>query len=233
MIYVTSDIHGYPLTDFLDLLRRAGFGKRDFLFVLGDVIDRNGDGGIAMLEWMMVQPNVELILGNHEAMMLSCGFLFEEITHASLEKLDSKQVELLSVWMYNGAEPTLKSLRRLYKENPEAVADILDYLRDAPLYETVFLGEKDFLLVHSGLDGFDPDRPMEDYSAHDLLWHRPEADERYFEDVMTVLGHTPVSRYGEPGKAYVTSTWIDIDTGAAGGGAPMLLRLDDMKTFYV
>ena len=31
---------------------------------------------------------------------------------------------------------------------------------------------------------------------------------------------------------YQTETWIDIDTGAAGGGAPMLLRLEDLKPFY-
>ena len=32
---------------------------------------------------------------------------------------------------------------------------------------------------------------------------------------------------------FCTDTWIDIDTGAAGGGAPMLLRLDDLRPFYV
>ena len=31
----------------------------------------------------------------------------------------------------------------------------------------------------------------------------------------------------------VTDTWIDIDTGAGYGRAPMLLRLDDLKAFYV
>ena len=30
----------------------------------------------------------------------------------------------------------------------------------------------------------------------------------------------------------VTDTWVDIDTGAACGGSPMLLRLDDMRPFY-
>ena len=30
----------------------------------------------------------------------------------------------------------------------------------------------------------------------------------------------------------IAKTWIDIDTGAAGGGAPMLLRLDDLQPFY-
>ena len=49
MIYVTSDLHGYPLKDFQRLLNKANFGEDDFLFVLGDVIDRNGDGGVEML----------------------------------------------------------------------------------------------------------------------------------------------------------------------------------------
>ena len=48
MIYVSSDLHGYPLSGFQKLLSRAGFSDSDYLFVLGDVIDRNGDGGIGL-----------------------------------------------------------------------------------------------------------------------------------------------------------------------------------------
>ena len=84
MHYVTSDLHGYPLDSFLRLLESAGFGDSDCLYVLGDVIDRNGDGGVAMLRWMMTRPNVEMILGNHEAMLLSCAFLFTEITDENM-----------------------------------------------------------------------------------------------------------------------------------------------------
>ena len=62
MIYATSDIHGYPSDLFRDLLTKAGFGPSDHLYVIGDVIDRNGDGGVAMLRWMMRQPNVTLLL---------------------------------------------------------------------------------------------------------------------------------------------------------------------------
>ena len=80
MIYVISDLHGYPLPRFKKLLALAGFSSSDHLFILGDVIDRNGDGGAAMLYWLTFQTNIELILGNHEAMLLSCSFLFDEIT---------------------------------------------------------------------------------------------------------------------------------------------------------
>ena len=232
MIYATSDAHGYPLDSFLRLLESAGFCDSDSLYVLGDVIDRNGDGGVAMLRWMMSRPNVELILGNHEAMLLSCAFLFEEISEESLDHLNYGQMQLLLQWMRNGSQPTINSLRALKKQNPEALNDLLDYLRDAPLYAAVTAGGRDFLLVHSGLGNFSPEKKLSEYTPDELLWHRPYADEQFFPDIMTILGHTPTGyRFGKPGKMYRTDTWIDIDTGVA-GGAPMLLRLDDLKAFY-
>ena len=232
MIYVTSDLHGYPLDRFRRLLDQVCFSDDDFLFVLGDVIDRNGDGGVGLLQWMMEQPNVELILGNHEAMLLSCAFLFEEITEESVADLDETRMRLLLNWMENGAKPTIQSLHALKQHRPDALADLLDFLREAPLYESVTAGGRDYLLVHSGLGNFAPGKRMRDYSAHDLLWHRPHRDERYFSDVFTVLGHTPTVHYGCPGRMYQTDTWADIDTGAGHGGAPMLLRLEDFRAFY-
>lgn len=232
MIYVTSDLHGYPLERFKQLLKQAHFSDRDYLFVLGDVIDRNGDGGVEILRWMMVQPNVELILGNHEAMLLACAFLFDEITMASIDGLNEERLGTLSNWLYNGAQPTLDALRALCKEDADALTDILDYLRDAPLYETVSVGGRDFLLVHSGMENFASDRPLSDYCADELLWCRPRPEQRYYEDVLTVLGHTPTRYYDCTGRAFKTDTWIDIDTGAGGGGSPMLLRLDDLHEFY-
>lgn len=233
MIYATSDIHGYPLDAFRWLLDTAAFSDSDYLYVLGDVIDRNGDGGIEMLLWMMDQPNIEMILGNHEAMLLSCSFLFEEITDDAIDRMDSQRIRLLSQWMANGAEPTMTALRQLKKKDPEMLGDLLDYLRDAPLYAAVSTGGRDFLLVHSGLGIFSPSKKLSDYSADELLWTRPAPDEKYYTDMITIFGHTPTGYiWGEKGKMFRTETWIDIDTGASSGGAPMLLRLDDLKAFY-
>ena len=232
MIYVTSDLHGYPLDRFLSLLDSVSFSDNDFLFVLGDVIDRNGDGGVSLLSWMMLQSNVELILGNHEAMLLTCDFLFREITEDGLSHLNAERIGAMSEWMYNGANPTLTSLRELHKKDPDALYDLLDYIKEAPLYETVTAGGRDFLLVHAGLGHFSPDKPLSSYDPNDLLWYRPEAEERFFTEAITILGHTPTVYYDSPDRMFVTPTWIDIDTGAADGHAPMLLRLDDLKAFY-
>lgn len=235
MTYVISDLHGYPLKKLKKLLEKAAFSDNDFLYILGDVIDRNGDGGVEMLRWLLEQPNVQLILGNHEAMLLSCEFVFDEITNESVEAMNTEKVELLSNYMFNGGDLTLAYLRELNKTSPETVANILDYLHDTPLYEANTIGENDFLLVHSGVDNFDKNKKLSQYSSDDFLWAWPEIDDEYFDDIITVFGHTPTMSYGEEytGKIIKTKTWINIDVGAGFGQEPVLLRLDDFKEFQL
>lgn len=164
MIYVTSDLHGYPLTDFLRLLEKARFSDADDLIVLGDVIDRNGVGGIEMLRWMLQQVNVRMILGNHEAMLLSCRFLFDAITDESLAQFDQEKMGLVSTWMMNGAEPTLKALRGLFREDEDTAREIIAYLEDAPLYEVVDVPCRKYLLVHAGLGNFSKEKRLSEYT---------------------------------------------------------------------
>lgn len=233
MIYVISDLHGYPLEKLKMLLAKAGFGEDDFLYILGDVIDRNGDGGVDTLVWLLSQHNIQLILGNHEAMLLSCEFLFDEITDESIESFDTGKMSLLSNYQFNGGDVTLKALYELKKKSPDTVMDILDYLNDAPLYEAVSAGGRDFLLVHSGLGNFDKNKKLSEYFADDLLWTRPNFDDTYFDDIITVFGHTPTMTYGDEyrGRIIITPTWINIDAGAGSGEEPVLLRLDDMTEY--
>lgn len=234
MIYVCSDLHGCSPKTFQQLLALAGFGEADFLFVLGDVIDR-GEYGAELLLWLTQQPNMQLILGNHEALMLTCGFLFEEVSDGSLEKLTVKEIELVQNWYENGGGPTLKGFRKLLKQDPDSLYGILDYLRDAPLFEAVEAGGNRFVLVHAGLGNFRPGKPLEDYTPEELLLARPAQDDRYFPNARVIFGHTPTVQYGAEhlGRALHTETWSCIDAGCALGQGPMLLRLEDMKEFYL
>ena len=230
MIYVISDLHGYPHERFLQLLEQASFGKDDFLYILGDVVDRNGDGGIETLKWLLYQPNVQLILGNHEAMLLACSFVVDEISDDIEEKLTEEKLDMLKRYMADGGDITLKFLQKQPKEVQE---DIFEYLRDCPLYETLKIGSQEMILVHSGLDNFDPSKHIEDYEPEDLLWAWPELTDKYYSKILTVFGHTPTFSFGEEyqDKIIKTDTWIDIDMGAGVGHEPVLLRLDDMKEF--
>ena len=234
MIFATSDIHGYPLDGFLSLLEKAGFSASDHLYVIGDVIDRNGDGGVAMLRWMMRQENVTLIRGNHESMMLECGFAFtSDMDLTNLRLLTLEQEYSLLRWHRNGCLVTLENLLKLKEEDPDELTALLEYVRSAPLYVEAAVPMKRFVLVHGGLNCFDPGKELDEYSEEELVWTRPGIEERYWDDRLVILGHTPTQYFGaEKGRMLVTETWVDIDTGAAGGGSPMLLRLDDMCPFY-
>lgn len=168
-------------------------------------------------------------------MLLSCDFVFSEITEQNLEAFTKEKMELLMNYMKNGGDVTLNALKTLLRTEHETVGEILDYLHDAPLYETVFAGGKDFLLVHSGLDNFDKDKKLSEYSADDFIWAWPEITDEYFDDIITVFGHTPTMSYdhANKGKILHTRTWIDIDVGVPYGNSPALLRLDDLKEYYL
>ena len=96
MVYVTSDLHGLELTKLKALLKKTYFNENDWLFVLGDVIDRQNDGGVAILRRLLEQPNAQLVLENHEAMLLSCDFVFKGTTEESIKRFGKEQVELLN-----------------------------------------------------------------------------------------------------------------------------------------
>lgn len=234
MIYVTSDLHGIHPDKFQDFLDRCGFTDGDFLFILGDVIDR-GEHGIPLLLWLTQQSNMQLILGNHEAFLLGCQFLFDEVTEETQEVLGEEELRMLKNWLRNGGSPTILGLQSLFNRDPESVYGIVDYLKDAPLWEQAEAGGRNFILVHGGLGNFHPDKSMDSYTPHDLLWERPDISCRYYSDTTVIFGHTPTEFYGPEykGRALHTDSWICIDTGAACGGSPMLLRLDDMREFYM
>ena len=67
-IYCVTDIHGDldKLERKMELIR---FSDADHLYIIGDVIDR-GVMGVDILRWIMVAPNMTMLLGNHEQMCL-------------------------------------------------------------------------------------------------------------------------------------------------------------------
>ena len=56
MIYLTSDIHGC-FKQFKQMLESIHFGPEDFLYIIGDAVDR-GEEPIPLLQFIMQQPNM-------------------------------------------------------------------------------------------------------------------------------------------------------------------------------
>lgn len=68
-VYAVSDIYG-QLDIFLAGLKKIDLQADNQLYVIGDAIDRGPDG-IRILQYIMEHPNIDLLIGNHELLMLN------------------------------------------------------------------------------------------------------------------------------------------------------------------
>ena len=224
--YVMSDLHG-EADRFHAMLKKTGFSEDDTLIILGDVIDRGPDGIDLLLE-IMDMPNVLMLLGNHEYMMLQ--YLSPGATGTEIRR-----------WNRNGNAPTLAAY---LKQKGKVQQRIISYLRGLPTHIELELNGKRFYLVH----GF----PGE--NSHDEVWHRPERDAANPKPGYQVLiGHTKVLSMIKPEEARIryaieledkgehlkilhTPGFVNIDCGC-GYDMPIkalaCLRLEDFQEFYV
>lgn len=167
-------------------------------------------------------------------MALEClRFLSQEITDLAVEEVDAELLDNLVRWKYNGGDATIREFRAL---DPEMREEVLNFLEDFSLYEELTVGEKQYLLVHGGLGGFTPEKRIEEYSLHDLVWARPDYQKEYFADTNLVTGHTPTQTIPDndnPGYIYKKSHHIAIDCGACfPGGRLAAICLETGEEFY-
>lgn len=234
MTYVMSDIHG-DYEKYRRMLEVIDLGENDELFVLGDIIDR-GENGVKILFDMMSRPNVFPLAGNHEFTAGMClPWLFEEITNTSLENLTEVKFAALNDWILNGGAPTLRSLEKLTRDDREAVRE---YIVDMELYAEIEVEGRRFVLTHSGIDNFQIDKPLDNYTPVDLLFFRPETPfyrdkTEFYRDKTVIFGHTPTKLLCGEDRIVYGGSWIDIDCGCGWGGGLGCLRLEDMREFYI
>ncbi|WP_330404021.1 fructose-bisphosphatase class III [Lachnospira multipara] len=227
-----SDIHGqYDM--FMELLETINFKETDTLYVLGDVLDR-GPHPIKVLRKLMKTPNAICMVGNHELMAVKClEFLMKEITDMSIEELDEEMLDNLVNWQYNGGKSTIDEFGEL---NPDEKQDVLDFIKEFLIYEEVTVSGRDYLLVHGGLGNYSPEKDIEDYSLHELIWMRADYDVQYFKDKFVITGHTPTQSIEDnprPGFIYRKNNHIAIDCGAHySGGRLAAICLETGEEFY-
>lgn len=232
MIYVVSDVHG-EYDKLIDLLDKIKLKETDTLYVLGDILDR-GPHPIKTLRELMNMPNVICMVGNHELMALIClEFLMKEITDMSIEELDEEMLDNLVTWQVNGSKSTINEFNQL---DVKAKQEVIEFIKDFVVYEEVSVNDKDYLLVHAGLGNYSPEKEIEDYSLHELLWMRADYDVQYFENTYVVTGHTPtqtIEGNSHPGYIYQQNNHIAIDCGAHyPGGRLAAVCLDTGEEYY-
>lgn len=229
MTYVLSDIHG-NLQRFESIMEQINLQPTDTLYILGDVVDRFPDG-IKILRRIMKMPNVKMLLGNHEHMMINAiGDCFDSKSHRYMGDRE------LRLWYRNGGQVTHEYLKHIRKD---LRAEVFAFVRQLPLNLDVEVNGIKYKLVHGS--------PVENYMtsyyyssrystlAEFAVWERWNETMPVPDGYVMIFGHTPTIHFNpdEPWSIWSCGEAIGIDCGCGyADGRLCCLRLDDMTVFY-
>lgn len=238
--YCIADVHG-DYERYRQMLSLIQLRSVDTLFVLGDVLDR-GEGGIRILQDMMMRDNVIPLLGNHEYMAANClQWLLQPINEETIAHLDGEHLQGLQEWIAVGGAATLSAFWDL---SPQERLDILDYLADFTLFEELTIDKRNFVLVHAGLANFTKERSLEDYDIAELIFLPMDYTVGY-DNCTIVSGHIPTRSIYESmltgdeikpsnrDTIYCNPHHIAIDCGCGFGGRLGCICLESMECYYV
>lgn len=230
MTYVLSDIHG-NLARFESVMNQINLQSDDTLYLLGDVVDRYPQG-IKILRQIMKMPNVKMLMGNHEYMMLKA------IGHCrdAADEKENTNWRQRRIWYNNGGHITHEWLKHVRKD---IRAEVFAFIRQLPTNFDVEVNGVKYKLVHGS--------PEENFMAYSwysreysslqefCVWERWNETMPVPEGYVMIFGHTPTCHFQhkEPWSIWKSENAIGIDCGAGyPDGRLACLRLDDMKEFY-
>lgn len=229
MTYVMSDIHGNQAR-FENVMQKINLQAQDTLYILGDVVDRYPDG-IRMLRQIMKMPNVKMLLGNHEYMMMEA--LYNPVKKRDSDDEDYVRHKNLIRWYYNGGDVTHNYLKHISKSIRQ---EIFEFLSNLPLNIPVEVNGQKFLLVHGGVaDNFEQYSYKYDDKTTYAVWSRDSRYETIPDDTILIFGHTPTDHFQRkhPMEMWQYGNYIGIDCGCGyEDGRLCCIRLEDMEEFY-
>lgn len=228
-VYCVSNIHG-DYESYRAMLSKIKFCDRDTLYVIGNVID-GGKGSLKILRDMMMRINVIPIIGDHEYMATRCLKYIMEVKAHKVKAPDEDMAREILNWQNAGGQSTIDEFHKLDEEEQE---DVIDYLEEFSLYEEIEAGGKDFVLVHGGLENFDPERDLEDYHIDDVLFTVPDYSRVYFEDKILVTSRELTSSIKDnpvPDRIYKGNNHIAINCGE--GKSIGTICLDSLEEYYL
>lgn len=165
--FAISDMHGCYKT-FKALLEQIALKKEDYLFILGDAVNRGPDSGAMLDEIIRLKEegySIFYLRGNHEQTILN-----------SIEKKDRHTKKLIKV-TNTAALFDKKIIKEKYHQ---LMSDTYHYIE-----------LEDYFLVHAGFD-FDAINPFEE--ARPMLYIKNfKAKSKLLKDKKVIVGHKPKS----------------------------------------
>src|ERR1044071_4395503 len=219
--YVIGDVHGR--TNLLDqLINNVPWGvTQDKIVFLGDLIDRGSDApGVVerVMKLASSNPNVVVLRGNHEQMMLDC------LDYGDLQWLIPENGGLATLSAYGFDLELLKDVSDI--SIPEAH---VEFLRTLPYYHE----DEQAIYVHAGLmRGEHPSETDPDV----LLWTRDFDFYRNYDGKICFFGHTPTQYLPKDGRSrrfgiYIHGGCVGIDTSGDPESPLSCIRVENFTLY--
>ncbi|GAB4313821.1 MAG: metallophosphoesterase family protein [Bacteroidales bacterium] len=204
--WVIPDIHGCAKTLRALIEEMIKPSKHDWLYFLGDYIDRGPDSkGVIdyLMELQRNDYNLRLLIGNHEDYLLKSYEDEKNLkSFLGIKQKNKRKKE----WLFHGGKQTMESF---------GITDLLDFpkeylewMRNLEYYVEL----ENFILVHAGLN-FKAEDPFSDRES--MLWIREyEIDKSFLGNKRIIHGHVPVSlEFIDMSIRHRNYRFIDLDNG--------------------
>lgn len=204
--WVIPDIHGCVNTLRALIEDMIQPSKHDWLYFLGDYIDR-GPSSKEVIDYIMYlqkeEYNIRTLLGNHEEFLIKS--YEEEMNLKSFMGIKQKNLKKKD-WLFHGGKDTMKSFR--LHDLKDFPLEYLDWMKNLEYYIEL----ENFFLVHAGFN-FKLKNPFEDKDS--MLWIREyEIDKEKIGNKRIIHGHVPVSlEFIDLSIKNKNYKYIDLDNG--------------------
>ncbi len=236
--YVCADIHSHAkiLTEALRFL-----DADDRLYMIGDAVDKGPDG-MAALKILMEDARCEMLIGNHDLMMLENLMCVRHQSEIPPERL----IEIHHRWQELNHGNI--SWDAFHAEEAAMQEKIISYLQERPLLKILTVNDRRFILVHAAVPkDFDTgqlrdlplsylqdlDHPFLYQWKSDFIWGRYVT---IIDGYTVITGHTSAQFFDQEYVMQEGEDWYDIDCGLAynlPSSKLALLCLDDMQVRYI
>lgn len=188
--FVIGDIHGCSKTLKALVENKIQLTKEDYLFFLGDYIDKGVDSAGVLDYILYLKENgypVFPLMGNHELNLLEASQEYNERMFRLFLKINKCK----------GIVDEQSKIKPIY----------LEFLQSLPYYYEL----EDYHLVHAGFD-FRNEKPFENYKAM-LEIRRFEADIKLLQGKKIIHGHTPTNLTAIQERLRTNAPIIPLDNG--------------------
>ena len=213
--WVIGDIHGCAL-ELHELLEKIQLRPEDRFISVGDLYHRGPDP-VGVLDLLSSLSNFDLVLGNHERVMLKRAGIAGALADGSDGQEIDPGVEVLAFPLLSGDGQTA-----ILNVDPSRSVDLVRFLQKSPYFLRGNTEDGAWLIVHAGVI---PGVPVEETLPRDLchirrLSHLPGNPywyEHWTGPELVLFGHTPSSspRTQFQGDRLVA---LGLDTGCVYGG---------------